>query len=382
MRSHKTLLVAATITVAAATSPLAAASDGSEGGEVGRYIVVLKPGTASNAVAAEHARTHGARIGFVYQHALKGYSAVMPKGRLAALRADDRVAYVERDGVVTAAAQTLPWGIDKIDADISSTRAGDGSGAVTNVSVYVLDTGVDAKHADLTVARHVNFAGGPNRDCNGHGTHVAGTIAAKDNGSDVVGVAPGAPITGVKVLSCSGSGTVSGVVKGIDWVTTNATGPAIANMSLGGGASQAIDDAVRSSVGSGVFYSVAAGNEGADACSSSPARAGAGVNNGIMTVAATDSADRESSWSNYGSCVDIWAPGVGVLSTKLNGGTSTKSGTSMAAPHGGGGGALLLSGQPSAGPTAVEVALTGAAQKTGTTSKSLAAVNRLYVGGF
>ena len=382
MRSHKALLVAATIAVAAATTPLAAASDGSAGGEVGRYIVVLEPGTASNAVAGEHARTHGARIGFVYQHALKGYSAVIPKARLAALRADDRVAYVERDGVVTATAQTLPWGIDKIDADISSTRAGDGSGAVANVSVYVLDTGVDAKHADLTVVKHVNFAGGPNRDCHGHGTHVAGTIAAKDNARDVVGVAPGAPITGVKVLGCGGSGSDSGVVKGIDWVTANATKPAIANMSLGGGASQAIDDAVRSSAGSGVFYSVAAGNDGADACNSSPARAGAGVNNGIMTVAATDSADRESSWSNYGSCVDIWAPGVSVLSTKLNGGTSTKSGTSMAAPHGGGGGALHLSGNPSAGPAAVEVALTGAAQTTGTTSKDSSAINRLYVGVF
>ena len=382
MRSHKALLAAATIAVAAANTPIAAASGGSTGGEVGRYIVVLEPGTASNAVASEHARTHGARIGFVYQHALKGYSAVIPKARLAALRADDRVAYVESDGIVTATAQTLPWGIDKIDADVSTTRAGDGAGAVANVNVYVLDTGVDTKHTDLRVVRHVNFAGGPNRDCHGHGTHVAGTIAAKDNATDVVGVAPGAPVTGVKVLGCGGSGTDAGVIKGIDWVTANATKPAIANMSLGGGSSQALDDAVRRSAASGIFYSVAAGNDGAAACNSSPARAGAGVDNGIMTVAATDSTDREASWSNYGSCVDIWAPGVNVLSTKLNGGTSTKSGTSMAAPHGGGGGALYLSGNPAAGPAAVEAALTGAAQTTGTTSKDSSAINRLYVGGF
>ena len=162
---------------------------------------------------------------------------------------------------MSADAQTLPWGIDKIDADISSTRAGDGSGAVSNVNVYVIDTGVDATHPDLNVVGHVNFAGGPNRDCHGHGTHVAGTIAAKDNAYDVVGVAPGAPITGVKVLGCNGSGSNSGVIAGIDWVTANAIKPAVANMSLGGGASQAIDDAVRRSAASGVFYALAAGNE-------------------------------------------------------------------------------------------------------------------------
>ena len=209
-----------------------------------------------------------------------------------------------------------------------------------------------------------------------------GPSPPQDNALDVVGVAPGAPITGVKVLGCGGSGSDAGVIKGIDWVTANATKPAVANMSLGGGASQALDEAVRRSASSGVFYSVAAGNDGQNACNSSPARAGAGVDNGILTVAATDSTDREASWSNYGSCVDIWAPGVAVLSTRLSGGTSTKSGTSMAAPHGAGGGALYLSRNASTGPIGVEAALTGAAQATGTTSKDSSGITRLYVGGF
>ena len=123
---------------------------------------------------------------------------------------------------------------------------------------------------------HVNFAGGPNTDCSGHGTHVAGSVAARDNATDVVGAAPGAPLTGVKVLGCNGSGTWSGVIRGVDWVTANAKKPAVANMSLGGGVSQAVDDAVKKSADSGVFYALAAGNDGADACKSSPARAGAG----------------------------------------------------------------------------------------------------------
>ena len=138
--------------------------------------------------------------------------------------------------------------------------------------VYVIDTGVDTAHADLNVVGHVNFAKGKNADCNGHGTHVAGTIAARDNASDVVGVAPGAPVTGVKVLGCNGSGSYSGVIKGIDWVTANAIKPAVANMSLGGSAPSAVDDAVRRSAASGVFYALAAGNSGADACTPSRPR--------------------------------------------------------------------------------------------------------------
>jgi serine protease len=248
----------------------------------------------------------------------------------------------------------------------------------------VIDSGI-YKHTDLNVVRHVNFTGdGRNTDCYGHGTHVAGTVGAKDNTSAVVGAAPGAPLTGVKVLGCNGSGSTSGAIKGVDWVTANATKPAIANMSMSGGVSQALDDAVRRSAAGGIFYSLAAGNEGASACNYSPARAGAGTNNGIMTVAATTSSDRETSWSNYGSCVDVWAPGASILSTKKGGGTETRNGTSQAAPHVGGGAALYLSKNTVASSSAVEGALKAAAVNPGTISKPPDGrpVLREYVGGF
>ena len=360
-----------------------APAGGSSSGGAERYIVVLRdnvPGPGQ--VANEHARAHGASVGFVYRHAIKGYSAAIPENRLAALKDDPRVAYVEPDGTAYASAQTLPWGIDKIDADTSSTLAGNGSVTGSNVNAYIIDSGIDTAHPDLNVVRHVNFAGGKDTDCNGHGTHVAGTVAAKDNATHVVGVAPDAPLTGVKVLGCSGSGSWSGVIAGIDWVTNNAVKPAVANMSLGGGANKAVDDAVRSSAGSGVFYALAAGNESVNACNRSPARAGAGTNNGIATVAATDSADKEASWSNYGSCVDIWAPGVGILSTKKGGGTTSMSGTSMASPHGAGGAALYLSSNAAASPSTVEGALKSAATTTANKSEDGRTITREYVGGF
>jgi subtilisin family serine protease len=350
----------------------------------GRYIVVFEEGVEDPAtVASEHARENGLQLRFVYRYAIEAYAAVFPNDQARQrVQNDPRVAYVEQDQVVRAIAQTLPWGINKIDADASTTKAGNGSGPLTNVNAYVIDTGIDKSHADLNVVGHVNFAGGPNNDCHGHGTHVAGTVAAKDNTSDVVGVAPGAPLTGVKVLGCGGTGSTSGVIKGVNWVTANAKKPAVANISLAGGASKALDDAVVKSANSGVFYSVAAGNDGADACNGSPARAGAGTNNGITTVAATDSNDKESSWSNYGTCVDIWAPGVSILSTKKGGGTTTMSGTSMASPHVGGGGALYLSSNTAASSATVEGALRSVAVTTGTTSKDGRAIVREYVGGF
>jgi subtilisin family serine protease len=246
---------------------------------------------------------------------------------------------------------------------------------------------------------HRNFTGdGKNYDCNGHGTHVAGTIAAKDDAQDVVGVAPGAPLTGVKVLGCKGPGSYSGIIKGIDWVTANAARPAVANMSLEGPASQALDDAVRNSAASGVFYSVAAGNDAQPACNYSPARAGLskvdtnsdGVvnhndSNGIVTTAATNATDEEASFSNYGKCVDIWAPGVSILSTKLGGGTTTMSGTSMAAPHVGGGGALYLSTNAGSTATDVEALLKANARTQSTISKAPSGTRYVtleYVGGF
>ncbi|MGH9673620.1 MAG: S8 family peptidase [Bryobacteraceae bacterium] len=322
----------------------------------------------------------GFRAVHVFSHSIRGFSALLTSRQIQQLESDTLVKYVEPDGVASIVAQTLPWGIDRIDADISSTRAGNGAGAITNVNVYVIDTGIDAGHADLNVVRHVNFASGPNRDCNGHGTHVAGTVAARDNTREVVGVAPGAPLTGVKVLGCGGMGSYSNVIKGIDWVTANAQRPAIANMSLGGGVSKAVDDAVKASADSGVFYSIAAGNSGADACTSSPARAG--THNGVMTVAATGQNDQEASWSNFGSCVDIWAPGVGILSTRNGGGTTTLSGTSMAAPHVGGTGALHLSSNTGKTAAQVEAQLKLNAVSTGTNSKDGGAIKLVYAGGY
>ncbi len=367
----------------------------------GRYIVVLNkevsdPGQAAFAIA----RRHGLGVGFVYSHALKGFSATVPEARLDEVRSDGRVAYVEPDRTAHATEQTLPWGIDRIDADLSSTVAGNGSGSVGNVNAYVIDSGI-YRHTDLNVVGHRNFTGdGKNTDCDGHGTHVAGTLAARDDAQDVVGVAPGAPLTGVKVLGCKGTGSYSNIIKGIDWVTANAARPAVANMSLEGPTSQALDDAVRNSARSGVFYSIAAGNDAQAACNYSPARAGLAqqdtngdgtVNhndsNGIVTTAATadDVANTEASFSNYGKCVDIWAPGVGILSTKLGGLTTTMSGTSMAAPHVGGGGALYLSTNAGSTATDVEALLKANARTQSTISKAPSGTRYVtleYVGGF
>ena len=353
-----------------------------EGVIPGQYIVVFKDEVQNpTAVAREHAQRHGAEALFTYQHSIKGYAARFPEGRLDEVRTDEQVAYVESDETAYAQAQTLPWGINRIDADVSSTDAGNGSDAVTNVNAYIIDSGI-YRHTDLNVVGHVNFAGGNNTDCNGHGTHVAGTVATKDNTSYVVGAAPGAPLTGVKVLGCNGSGSYSGVIKGVDWVTANARQPAIANMSLGGPRSQALDDAVTNSAASGIFYSIAAGNDGVDACTQSPARVGAGIDNGIATVAATDTSEAETSRSNYGSCVNIWAPGANIRSTSKTGGTTTMSGTSMAAPHPGGGAVLYLSSHTSTNPSGVESALKNVAKSTGTTSKDMRSIRREYVGEF
>lgn len=311
------------------------------------------------------------RIGFmarhVYSAAMKGFAARLTARQITELENDELVAYVEPDGVMTASVQTLPWGVDRMDADISTTLAGNGSGAVYNAYVYILDTGV-ATHPDLYRIKHVNMADSTNTDCHGHGTHVAGSATARDNVSDVVGIAPGAPITGVKVLDCAGSGTTSNVIKGVDWVTANAKKPAVANMSLGGSASQALDDAVKRSVASGVVYTVAAGNSGVDACTQSPARLG--PLNGVITVGAIDSTNNDPSWSNFGACVDVWAPGVNILSTSMNGGTSTMSGTSMAAPHAAGAVALFMSKNLGQTPATVETRLKADAVAPGTLSNN------------
>jgi subtilisin family serine protease len=390
-------VVLAQSTTPASTSSQPATTEGKGRPISGQYIVVFKHdiGQDPEEVANEHAKQQGLSVHYVYRKALKGYAASIPEGRLDAIKNDPRVDYVEQDQEAKALDQTLPWGIDKIDADKSSTLAGNGSGTVDGVKAYIIDTGIDTTHVkgdgstnqgntDLNVenpAAFNAFGDGKDWDCAGHGTHVAGTVEAIDNTQDVVGVAPSVPLIGVKVLDCSGSGTYSGVIAGVDWVTQNAQKPAIANMSLGGGASTALDTAVQNSAASGIFYSIAAGNSSADACNYSPARAGKG-DNGIMTTGALDSSERAASFSNWGSCVDVWAPGVDILSTKMGGGTTTMSGTSMAAPHVGGTAALYLSRNLSTTDmVSVEKTLKNDSVSTGTKSHRLA-IKRIYAGKY
>jgi aqualysin 1 len=343
--------------------------------EADTYIVVLEDSVDDPSQVAEgiDQRQEGFDAGFVYTEALEGFSAEIPDDSLDDVRNNSRVAYVERDEVVTAFDQKVPWGIRRIGANVSSTRAGNGSGKVTGVNIYVIDSGI-AANPDLNVVKRRNLlARGPDTDCYGHGTHIAGTLAARDNRIDVVGVAPGAPLTSVKVLDCHGHGTAGKVIEGIEWVTAkaaNAEKPAVANMSLGSsGRIKSLNTAVRNSAASGVFYSLAAGNEGRNACKFSPAMTGAGTNNGILTTAATNQAGIEPSWSNFGRCVDLWAPGTKILSTWLGGATKTETGTSMAAPHAGGTAALYLSALPTRSPAEVEADLKAKSTEPGAKSK-------------
>jgi subtilisin family serine protease len=376
MLRRTVLLAVASIALA---SVLVLPAQGS-GPASGRYIVVLKEAVDSQAVANLHSARYGAAVDHVWSQALHGYAAVIPNDRVAALRVDQNVSYVVADGVAHTQDQTIPWGINKVGADISSTKAGDHTGSITNVDAYVIDTGIDRSHPDLNVVEFKQYASGPPRDCNGHGSHVAGTIGARDDTVGVVGVAPGIRLHAVKVLNCAGSGSWSDVISGINYVAGTSTRPAVANMSLGGPQNAAVDQAVRTAVANGVFFAVAAGNDGADACGHSPAAAG--TTSGVDTVAATDSSDAEASWSNFGSCVDIWAPGVSIYSTYKSGSYATLSGTSMATPHVAGGAALYLSSHPTASPGAVESALTNAATITTNMSKSGRTIIREYVGGF
>jgi subtilisin family serine protease len=323
------------------------------------------------------------RADYVYSAVLHGFAARLTEQQIDLLKGHRWVAYVEADTVMRTKAQEIPWGIDRIDADLSSIQAGDGQSAITNVAVFIIDTGVDSGQGDLNVVAHVKLLPFPNvlnKDCQGHGTHVAGTVAAIDNDLDVVGVAPGAALAGVKVLSCVGVGSTSSVIKGVDLVTANGFKPGVVNMSLGGARSRALDEAVINSVKAGFFYAVAAGNEGADACDGSPSRLG--PVDGVMSVAATDGNEREASFSNYGNCVDIWAPGVVILSTKIGGGTLALSGTSMASAHVAGAAALFLSSHPTATPAQIERAIKDNAARTNTQSKDGRAISRLDVGGF
>ncbi|MFJ3161183.1 S8 family peptidase [Streptomyces kanasensis] len=305
-------------------APLLAVAQAPAAQEIkGRYIVTLKAG----ADPAGLAKGESVRTRHVYRKVLNGFAADLNATQLDELRRDSRVLSIEEDQKISASAtQTnAPWGLDRTDqrsgrnGTYTYTRNGSG------VTAYVIDTGIDTAHSEFGGrARNVFDAfGGNGQDCNGHGTHVAGTV-----GGTTYGVAKGVQLRGVRVLDCQGSGSFSGIIAGFDWVRQNAVKPAVANASLGGGYSAALNNAATALANSGVHLAVAAGNENQDACNVSPASA-----SGTITVAASDSSDRKAGFSNYGSCTDLYAPGVSISSARAGGGSTAMSGTSMASPH-------------------------------------------------
>lgn len=345
----------------------AAAAPASDGPGV-RHIVVLHDDVDPDTAARDHGRRYGAQVERVYHNALKGYVASFKGTGASAVARDPRVDFVELDQKVSVqatqtAADGVTWGLDRIDQrslplSNTFTYTADGSG----VTAYIIDTGIQTTHAEFggraTAAFDVFNDGRDGQDCDGHGTHVAGTV-----GGSTYGVAKNVNLVAVRVLDCTGSGSWSGVIAGIDWVTADHESGerAVANMSLGGGASSAVDAAVSRSIQDGVTYAVAAGNGNnagvaQDACRYSPARVPT-----ALTIGATDKNDRKASFSNFGKCVDWFAPGVGILSAQMGGGSVAWNGTSMATPHTAGVVALYLQNAPAelTAPAEVRKALGG-----------------------
>jgi aqualysin 1 len=341
---------------------------------VNRYIVTLKSGAGDpDAIADQLMRAHGGNLHFVYRHALKGFVLTLPEPAAAALSQHPLVQAIEPDQLMmaTTTQPNATWGLDRIDQrtlprNTSYTYTSTGAG----VRVYIMDTGIRTTHSDFAGRASVGFDafGGNGQDCNGHGTHVAGTVAG-----NTWGVAKAAQLVAVRVLDCGGSGTTSGVIAGIDWVTGNHVKPAVVNMSLAGGGSAALDNAVNNSIAAGVTYAVAAGNANANACNSSPARVPS-----ALTVGSSTKADARSSFSNWGTCLDLFAPGSSITSAWYQSDTqiATVSGTSMASPHVAGAAALYLESYPQATAAQVTSAIIGAAT-TGVITSPSGSPNRL-----
>ncbi|HZJ04820.1 MAG TPA: S8 family serine peptidase [Nocardioidaceae bacterium] len=397
-RSYAPAAIAASTLLALGASALSAhaasptVADPDRDAAVDNYIVVLADNAVSSRLASVHDARFGIDVGHVYNAALRGYAARMTPAVADLIALDPAVKWVQEDNPVSTTAQSTPTGISRSEADVSPTARINGVDERVNVDVAVIDTGVDLTHPDINVYR----AGAKNcstgavnaNDLNGHGTHVSGTVGAIDNGSGVVGMAPGARIWPVKVLTDAGSGLNSDVICGIDYVTANADEIEVANMSLGGGGADdgncgntnndAMHKSICSSVAAGITYAVAAGNDSENAANSTPAAydevitvsALADFNGqpggGAPSTCRSDQDDTFASFSNYGADVDIIAPGVCINSTWMLGGYNTISGTSMASPHVAGGAALYKANNPGASPAQVKAAL----QSAGTTNWS------------